>query len=91
MTHGSAALGIGQTQTITAGYVAGCDGAPSRVRRELGLTFHGHPYPQDWLLADVLLGGDLPDGDLPEDAIHAFFRPDGLPVIFFRCAGTGGG
>ena len=77
----------GQTQTITAGYVAGCDGAHSRVRRELGLTFHGHPYPQDWLLADVLLGGDLPDGDLPEDAIHAFFRPDGLPVIFFPMRG----
>ena len=42
---------------------------------ELGLTFHGHPYPQDWLLADVLL-----DWDLREDAVHAFFRPDGLPA-----------
>jgi 2-polyprenyl-6-methoxyphenol hydroxylase-like FAD-dependent oxidoreductase len=63
---------------ITAGYVVGCDGAHSRVRRELGLTFHGHPYPQDWLLADVLL-----DFDLREDAAHAFFRPDGLPAILF--------
>ena len=43
-----------------------------------GLTFHGQPYPQDWLLADVLL-----DWDLREDAVHAFFRPDGLPAIFF--------
>ena len=77
----------GQTQTITAGYVVGCDGAHSRVRRELGLTFHGHPYPQDWLLADVLLDGDLPDAGLREDAIHAFFRPDGLPVIFFPMRG----
>ena len=77
----------GQTQTITAGYVVGCDGAHSRVRSELGLTFHGHPYPQDWLLADVLLGGDLPDGGLREDAIHAFFRPDGLPVILFPMRG----
>jgi 2-polyprenyl-6-methoxyphenol hydroxylase-like FAD-dependent oxidoreductase len=63
---------------ITAGYVVGCDGAHSRVRRELGLTFHGHPYPQDWLLADVLL-----DWELREDAAHAFFRPDGLPAILF--------
>jgi 2-polyprenyl-6-methoxyphenol hydroxylase-like FAD-dependent oxidoreductase len=63
---------------ITAGYVVGCDGAHSRVRRELGLTFHGHPYPQDWLLADVLL-----DFELREDAAHAFFRPDGLPAILF--------
>ena len=63
---------------ITAGYVVGCDGAHSRVRHELGLTFHGHPYPQDWVLADVLL-----DTDLREDAAHAFFRPDGLPAILF--------
>jgi len=68
----------GRSETITAGYVVGCDGAHSRVRRELGLTFHGHPYPQDWLLADVLL-----DWDLREDAMHAFFRRDGLPVILF--------
>jgi 2-polyprenyl-6-methoxyphenol hydroxylase-like FAD-dependent oxidoreductase len=68
----------GQVQPITARYVVGCDGAHSRVRNELGLTFHGHPYPQDWLLADVLM-----DWDLGEDAVHAFFRRDGLPVIFF--------
>ena len=77
----------GQTRTITAGYVVGCDGAHSQVRRELGLTFHGHPYPQDWLLADVLLDGDLPDAGLREDAMHAFFRPDGLPVILFPMRG----
>jgi 2-polyprenyl-6-methoxyphenol hydroxylase-like FAD-dependent oxidoreductase len=72
----------GRAQTITAGYVVGCDGAHSRVRSELGLTFRGHPYPEDWLLADVLL-----DWDLREDAAHAFFRPDGLPVIFFPMRG----
>ncbi|HEY6278986.1 MAG TPA: FAD-dependent monooxygenase [Streptosporangiaceae bacterium] len=72
----------GEPQTITAGYVVGCDGAHSKVRRELGLTFHGHPYPQDWLLADVLL-----DCDLREDAMHAFFRANGLPVIFFPMRG----
>jgi len=77
----------GRTGTITAGYVVGCDGAHSRVRRELGLAFDGQPYPQDWLLADVLLGGDLPDGDLRENAVHAFFRPDGLPVILFPMRG----
>jgi 2-polyprenyl-6-methoxyphenol hydroxylase-like FAD-dependent oxidoreductase len=74
--------GAGQTGTITADYVVGCDGAHSRVRHELGLSFHGHPYPQDWLLADVLL-----DWDLHEDAVHALFRPDGLPMICFPMRG----
>ena len=68
----------GPDRLITAGYVVGCDGAHSRVRSELGLTFHGHPYPQDWLLADVVM-----DWDLPENAVHAFFRHDGLPMILF--------
>ena len=36
-----------QAEPIMAGYVVGCDGAHSRVRSELDLTFHGHPYPQD--------------------------------------------
>ena len=72
----------GQAETITARYVVGCDGAHSRVRRELGLTFRGHHYPQDWLLADVLL-----DWDLREDATHAFFRTDGLPLILFPMRG----
>ena len=72
----------GVSETITAGYVVGCDGAHSQVRRSLGLTFAGHPYPQDWLLADVLL-----DWDLREDAAHAFFRPDGLPMICFPMRG----
>src|SRR5262249_27113535 len=56
---------------------AGEPGAHSRVRNELGLAFDGHPYPQDWLLADVQL-----DWDLRADAAHAFFRPDGLRVTF---------
>ena len=72
----------GRAQVVTAAYVVGCDGAHSRVRHELGLAFRGHPYPQDWLLADALL-----DTDLREDAVHAFFRPDGLPMIFFPMRG----
>ena len=68
----------GRADTITAGFVVGCDGAHSRVRHELGLAFEGQPYPQDWLLADVRL-----DWDLGQDAAHAFFRADGLPLICF--------
>jgi 2-polyprenyl-6-methoxyphenol hydroxylase-like FAD-dependent oxidoreductase len=66
----------GQPRVITADYVVGCDGAHSRVRHELGLPFRGHPYPQDWLLADVRL-----DWARPENEVHAFFRADGTPLI----------
>jgi 2-polyprenyl-6-methoxyphenol hydroxylase-like FAD-dependent oxidoreductase len=73
----------GAETEIRAGYVVGCDGAHSKVRRELGLAFEGAPYAQDWLLADVALEGAGSD-----DAVHLFFRPDGLPVT---CIPFGGG
>src|SRR5215203_4915938 len=44
---------------VDADFVVGCDGAHSRVRHDLGLPFHGQPYPQDFLLADVALEGDV--------------------------------
>jgi len=72
----------GQPRLITARYVVGCDGAHSRVRHELGLLFPGHPYPQDWLLADVRL-----DWARAEDEVHAFFRSDGVPLICFPMRG----
>jgi 2-polyprenyl-6-methoxyphenol hydroxylase-like FAD-dependent oxidoreductase len=72
----------GRPRVITAGYLAGCDGAHSRVRHELGLPFHGHPYPQDWLLADVRL-----DWARAEDEVHAFFRSDGVPLVCFPMRG----
>jgi 2-polyprenyl-6-methoxyphenol hydroxylase-like FAD-dependent oxidoreductase len=72
----------GDTRLITADYVVGCDGAHSRVRHELGLDFAGHPYPQEWLLADVRL-----DWSRPEDEVHAFFRADPAPLICFPLRG----
>jgi 2-polyprenyl-6-methoxyphenol hydroxylase-like FAD-dependent oxidoreductase len=68
----------GWSRVITAGYAVGCDGAHSRVRHELGLPFRGHPYPQDWLLADVRL-----DWDRPENEVHAFFRAAATPLVAF--------
>jgi 2-polyprenyl-6-methoxyphenol hydroxylase-like FAD-dependent oxidoreductase len=72
----------GREIEVSAGYVVGCDGAHSRVRHEAGLAFEGQPYPQDWLLADVAL-----DGAGIDDAVHASFRPNGLPLV---CVPMGG-
>ncbi len=66
----------GAETAITADYLVGADGAHSRVRAELGLDFRGHPYQEDWLLADVRL-----DWDRRADEMHAFFRRDGRPLI----------
>ena len=66
----------GREIQVSAGYVIGCDGAHSRVRHQIGIGFEGQPYPQDWLLADVAL-----DGAGSDTAVHAFFRPNGLPLI----------
>ncbi|MBV9354740.1 MAG: FAD-dependent monooxygenase [Chloroflexi bacterium] len=68
----------GQESEIRADYAVGCDGAHSRVRREVGLPFDGHGYAQDWLLADVQL-----DWCRPEEESHALFRSDGRPMICF--------
>jgi 2-polyprenyl-6-methoxyphenol hydroxylase-like FAD-dependent oxidoreductase len=72
----------GRCRTLTAAYLVGCDGAHSRVRHELGLAFEGHPYPQDWLLADVLV-----DWDREEDSVQALFRTDMPPLIGFPMRG----
>jgi 2-polyprenyl-6-methoxyphenol hydroxylase-like FAD-dependent oxidoreductase len=72
----------GQPRVIAARYAVGCDGAHSRVRHGLGLPFRGHPYPQDWLLADVRL-----DWARRENEVHAFFRADGTPLICFPMRG----
>lgn len=68
----------GLSRTVTAEYLVGCDGAHSRVRHELGLAFEGHPYPQQWLLADVRV-----DWNRAEDSVQALFRTDMPPLIGF--------
>ncbi|MGW7312441.1 FAD-dependent monooxygenase [Streptomyces sp. NPDC054865] len=43
-------------------YMAGCDGAHSTVRKGLGLAFEGGAFPEEYMLADVEVGWDLPYG-----------------------------
>ncbi len=47
---------------VRAAYLVGADGAHSLVRKALGLSFAGAPYPQDFLLADCRADG-LPESD----------------------------
>jgi 2-polyprenyl-6-methoxyphenol hydroxylase-like FAD-dependent oxidoreductase len=43
----------GREDSITAAYVAGCDGAHSRVRNAIGSSFRGHTYSAQAALADI--------------------------------------
>jgi 2-polyprenyl-6-methoxyphenol hydroxylase-like FAD-dependent oxidoreductase len=47
----------GQTRTIEAAWVAGCDGARSAVRTLTGIDFPGAPYEHVFFVADVTRDG----------------------------------
>ncbi|PRX37121.1 phenol 2-monooxygenase [Meinhardsimonia xiamenensis] len=51
----------GETETISARYLVGCDGAHSTVRRGLGFAMRGEAHRQLWGVMDVLAVTDFPD------------------------------
>jgi 2-polyprenyl-6-methoxyphenol hydroxylase-like FAD-dependent oxidoreductase len=67
----------GETEKVTAAWVAGCDGARSLVREMSGITFPGEPYEQVFFVADTEAIGSMNQGELNvylwEDGFHLFF------------------
>ena len=57
----------GETLTVEAAFIAGCDGARSKVREEMGVGFPGGTYPQVFYVADVAGDGLAFNGDLNFD------------------------
>lgn len=51
----------GETATVRAGYVVGCDGARSAVRGAIGGALHGDAAHQAWGVIDLLAVTDFPD------------------------------
>lgn len=51
----------GETSTIRARYVVGCDGARSAVRRAIGCELAGEATDRSWGVLDVLAVTDFPD------------------------------
>lgn len=67
----------GRTETVTADWLIGCDGAHSAVRHGLGFSFEGSTLQSEWSLADgQLLGLE------PKDRIHIFWHRDGILAFF---------
>ncbi|MEM0905916.1 MAG: FAD-dependent monooxygenase [Pseudomonadota bacterium] len=50
----------GTTETMGTPYLIGCDGAHSAVRQLNRLHFTGNADPRSFMIADVILDGDLP-------------------------------
>jgi 2-polyprenyl-6-methoxyphenol hydroxylase-like FAD-dependent oxidoreductase len=66
----------GSDEQVSAGYVVGCDGAHSTVRRLAGIGFTGGAYPQTFVLADLEADGVQPG------AAHAFLSGTGMLFFF---------
>ncbi|WP_319458392.1 FAD-dependent monooxygenase [Micromonospora sp. RTP1Z1] len=72
----------GAEETVRAKYLVGCDGAHSRVRELLGLTFSGGlgRFPQLFMLGDVDVDWDMPEGHLLRFMHETDGRMDGMLV-----------
>ncbi|MBV9622019.1 MAG: FAD-dependent monooxygenase [Gammaproteobacteria bacterium] len=73
----------GVTQHATAPFLAGCDGARSRVRECVHGGFAGGTYQQLFYVADIRAGGPCMDGNLHIDLDEADF------LAVFPLAGRG--
>ena len=67
----------GTTETLTADWLVGCDGAHSTVRHGLNFTFEGSTMESDWVLGD----GFVPALE-PKDRLHIFWHRDGILAFF---------
>jgi 2-polyprenyl-6-methoxyphenol hydroxylase-like FAD-dependent oxidoreductase len=75
----------GAAETVEAAYVAGCDGARSKVRETMGSGFPGGTYRQIFYVADVEAAGAPMDGELHVDLDEADF------LAVFPMSGEGRG
>jgi len=67
----------GNVEELRAAYLAGCDGAHSVVRKGIGAEFTGMAEPSGWILADLML-----DGDVTHDEIVIIWTRHGVLAIF---------
>ena len=81
----------GSSETISAAWLVGCDGAHSTVRHTLGKEFRGNSVATDFLLADIKLPGVMAADELTmwwhRDGIVAFFPLPGDRIRLIASTG----
>ncbi|MGD7070881.1 FAD-dependent monooxygenase [Acetobacter sp. AAB5] len=68
----------GESETLEATWLIGCDGAHSFVRGKLGMVFEGDTLPINFVIADVHVEGLA----IPPDEPAIFWHHDGAIMIF---------
>ncbi|MFD9393986.1 FAD-dependent monooxygenase [Streptomyces sp. NPDC060000] len=61
----------GTDEEVRTGYLIGCDGAHSTVRKGLGLGYEGAAFDEEYMLGDVETDWDLPHGYGVRSVHHA--------------------
>lgn len=64
-------------RTVTAPFIAGCDGAHSIVRKVSGIDFPGAPYEHVFFVADVEMTGTMAPGE-----VNVFLWREGFHLLF---------
>ncbi|HKE40629.1 MAG TPA: FAD-dependent monooxygenase [Casimicrobiaceae bacterium] len=67
----------GATRTVTAAWIAGCDGAHSAVRELNGIGFPGAPYEHVFFVADTEATGTM----VP-DEVNVYLWQEGFHLLF---------
>ncbi len=70
LAHVKELVETGETSTVRARYVVGCEGARSGIRTAIGRELRGDPMNQSWGVMDVFAVTDFPDIRL-KSAIHS--------------------
>lgn len=68
-------------ETLRARYLIGCEGAHSVVRKELGLSYEGDAFPEEYMLGDVELDWSMPRGFAIRIVHQTDGKTDGLVCI----------
>jgi phenol 2-monooxygenase len=61
LSHLAGLAETGETSTLRARYVIGCDGSRSGTRQAIGRELRGDPMNQSWGVLDALVTTDFPD------------------------------
>lgn len=77
----SLTLPSGAQERIRTGFLLGCDGAHSVVRKVLGLCFESGSFPEEYMLGDVEVDWELPSGY----AVRAMHQSDGRTDDLLVC------